>query len=59
MEKSGDIDLREFRKKYNTNCFSLRSTKYIMKQLISAIHILNDNNLFHRDIKLNNVVITD
>jgi len=59
MEVAGDVDLRAFGHKFNSRCYSKRTAKYVIEQTIDVLYNLWTLDLFHRDIKSNNFVVTD
>mmetsp|Transcript_48527 Transcript_48527/g.105773 ORF Transcript_48527/g.105773 Transcript_48527/m.105773 type:complete len:128 (-) Transcript_48527:222-605(-) len=59
MEFAAGADLREFTHSFNTRCLSKRASKYVMEQAIDVMGKLWDMDLFHRDIKGNNFVVSD
>lgn len=59
MEVAGTQDLREFGHTFNSRCHSKRTSKYIIEQVVDVLYELWTLDLFHRDIKSNNFVVTD
>ena len=48
--------LKKFKEIYKFP-FSERITQYIMRQLVFAINYIHKNNLIHRDLKLDNILV--
>ena len=58
-EYISDLDLFDLMKKQPNNCFNEKTTLIIMKQLFSAVKHCHDNAIVYRDIKLENIMVSN
>ena len=57
MELMPDGDLQTQLAKRNFKPFSERATRHVIKQVLPALAFLHKNQIIHRDIKLENIVM--
>jgi serine/threonine protein kinase len=59
MEYVGQCSLRQYLKNFENRRLPEREAKIIFREVVSGIEYCHTQNVCHRDIKLENILLTD